>query len=66
MLKVKIRFIFRPTVMMSNVIEQAEAATRGVKQGVFKKRLQHSSFPVKFAKFLRTAVLKNIYTNDCF
>ena len=36
MLNVKIRFIFRPTVMMSNVIEQAEEATGGVKQGVLK------------------------------
>ena len=25
-----------------------------------KKRLQHRCFPVKFAKFLRTAILKNI------
>ena len=25
-----------------------------------KKRLQHSCFPVKFAKFLRTPILKNI------
>ena len=26
----------------------------------FKKRLQHRCFPVKFAKFLRTPILKNI------
>ena len=26
-----------------------------------KKRLQHKCFPVKFAKFLRTPILKNIY-----
>ena len=26
-----------------------------------KKRLQHWCFPVKFAKFLRTAIVKNIY-----
>ena len=26
-----------------------------------KNRLQHRCFPVKFAKFLRTPILKNIY-----
>ena len=31
-----------------------------------KKRLQHRCFPVKFAKFLRTAILKNIYEQQQF
>ena len=26
-----------------------------------KKRLQHKCFPVKFARFLRTPILKNLY-----
>ena len=30
-----------------------------------KKRLQHRCFPVKFAKFLRTPILKKS-TNDCY
>ena len=29
--------------------------------GKTKKRLQHSSFPMKFAKFLRKPILKNIF-----
>ena len=29
--------------------------------GKAKKRLQHSSFPMKFAKFLRKPILKNIF-----
>ena len=29
--------------------------------GLIKKGLQHRYFPVKFAKFLRTPILKNIY-----
>ena len=30
-------------------------------QALLKKRLQHRYFPVKFAKFLRTSMLKNIH-----
>ena len=39
-----------------------EAANGGVLFGLFiKKRLQPSCFPEKFAKFVRTPILKNIY-----
>ena len=31
-----------------------------VLESLFKKRLQRSCFPVEFAKFLRTPILKNI------
>ena len=35
-------------------------------ENIIKKRLQHRCFPVKFAKFLRTPILKNIYERLLF
>ena len=49
--------LFRYILLLKySVTAYIEAAT----ESVFKKRLQHRCFPVKFAKFLRTIILKNI------
>ena len=43
------------------MLPNTEAAIRRctLKSQAFKKKLQHRCFPVKFAKFLRTAFLQN-------
>ena len=48
--------------MKTPVLESLLNKAAGVQACNFiKKRLQHGCFPVKFAKFLRAPILKNIY-----
>ena len=44
--------------MITSLLQLVEAATRGY-TALLKQRLLHSSFPVNFAKFLRTSYLRN-------
>ena len=51
-------------ILLSEVINHTEAATRGVllktaSATLLKKRLWHRCFPVNFAKFLRTPFSQN-------
>ena len=59
-------FLFVNKVFLSNyagnkVQKQLLEAFLGLEFLFFKKRLQHGCFPVKFTKFLRTPILKNIW-----
>ena len=50
----KFRKFHRKTPVLESLFNAAQACN------FIKKRLQHRYFPVKFAKFLRTPILKNI------
>ena len=57
---------FRKFHWKISVLESIFNKTAGLKACNFiKKRLQHRCFPLKFAKFLRTPILKNI-CDACF
>ena len=47
--------------MKRPVLESLFNKVAGLACNVIKKRLQHRSFPVKFAKILRSTILKNIF-----
>ena len=50
----------------TSVLESLFNKAAGLKAcSLIKKRLQHKCFPLKFAKFLKTPILKNICDN-CF
>ena len=53
---------FRKFHMKTSLLESLLNKVAGIQVCNFiKKRLQHRYFPVKFAKFLRTPILKNIW-----
>ena len=57
---------FRKFHWKTSVLESIFNKVAGLKACNFiKKRLQHTCFPIKYAKFLRTPILKNI-CDDCF
>ena len=57
---------FRKFHWKTSVLESICNKVAGLKACNFiKKRLQHTCFPLKYAKFLRTPILKNI-CDDCF